>query len=315
MRYTQWKTWCVGRNLIDLPLGSTVTYTIEINGDQLKELFGVTPEQIPEIASKRVAELKAQPHETEGSMFLGAYQLPDGGICINQWVSSKRTWIAASEAYLVCRGTQSRVFFFRWETDPAEQQGVVHWNAELASAFRTLEPDEIPQEPGLCGDGFLFLNTPSFREEYAYITASLPTMPPGLMIIFTTATSTPSRKALADNPDVVRHGANNLAGGVEEVRSYDVLRKGRHKVGGINGYEICVAGVTTHTPIRMYSFFWQTPGLPYDYANPIMEMDLRYTWSSNGFRADIPGAFFDDSEGLGIWDDIVNSIRLRPTTA
>ena len=80
MRYPEWNTWCIGRNLIDLPAGSKVTYGTEIDGAKITPLHDVhNAQQLRELVEKRVEEVKKMPHRKADSMFLGIHDIPGGG--------------------------------------------------------------------------------------------------------------------------------------------------------------------------------------------------------------------------------------------
>ena len=83
---TEWKTWCVGRNLIDLPAGSKVEYETKIESGKITRLRDIhTTQQLQKLVNKRVEELRKQPHRKEaGSMYVGLHNIPGGGMAIRR---------------------------------------------------------------------------------------------------------------------------------------------------------------------------------------------------------------------------------------
>jgi len=255
------------------------------------------------------------PHNTQGSLYIGHYALPGGGVVIRSWNIAETTNLNTGECYLVAQNSKNLVCTYADKYVPEDHDRAMRWYPQLAKALDALAPGEIPTVPGFCGDGFILKDTPTGRPESAFLPVSLPGYPKGLVFNYATATSTPSRKALADKPDAVEERCFQI-GDRDELIKCETLRNGKHKVGPINGYEVCVAGKANNARVRLYTFYWQTPGVPYDYGENIMNADLLYTVTSiqgAGLNPQtVPGVFFSDEERLTIRDDQINSIRLRP---
>jgi hypothetical protein len=327
MPSTDWKPWCVGRNLINLPVGATVVdfkddleeispgFRTKIDGNVFKRLAGVTAEQAEKLVRQRIEELKAMPHKTQGCWYIGHYALPGGGVVIRHWGGGEYAGLNTGECYLVAQSSKNLVCTYADDYVPEDHERAMRWYPQLAKALDALAPGEIPTVPGFCGDGFILKDTRSGREESAFLPVRLPGYPKGLVFNYAAATSTPSRKALANKPDAVEERCFQI-GDRDELIKCETLRNGKHKVGPINGYEVCVAGKANNARVRLYTFYWQTPGVPYAYGENIMNADLLYTVTSiqgAGLNPQtVPDVFFSDEEGLGLWDALIDSIRLRP---
>ncbi|MET2714046.1 T6SS immunity protein Tli4 family protein, partial [Klebsiella pneumoniae] len=93
----------------------------------------------------------------------------------------------------------------------------------------------------------------------------------------------------------------------------ETLRKGKHPVGSLPGEEYPVAG--SDKGQRAYTFMWEVQGKEESLTEPNLTAGLAVLERSNENGKPPPPAFKSDKEALELWDTIVDSIRVRPTSS
>ncbi|HCI2748359.1 TPA: hypothetical protein NO335_006249, partial [Pseudomonas aeruginosa] len=97
------------------------------------------------------------------------------------------------------------------------------------------------------------------------------------------------------------------------VAGVERLRKGKHPVGRLPGEEYLVAG--SNKGQRAYTFMWEVQGKEESLTEPNLTAGLAVLERSNENGKPPPPAFKSDKEALELWDTIVDSIRVRPTSS
>lgn len=311
-RYDSWKTVCLGRYLVDVPTGIPINYLGWFRNDWSHEKEEVTrvpgvATDVKKMAEAKARELQAQPHDTQGTLYIRSYALSNGAYLVHGWKFDFT--VRSSEIFMyipvTTRGV-SYIYTYYAYLDSDEEQKQLKDLAAFASSFRPLEKGVIPDEDGLCFDDIMFINVPdafvddfglNFRDPHAK----------GLTMFFGVRTTLSVIDWLTKEPGWAEEECHRLEGS----KACDELRFGRHDVGSIQGEEICIAGHTSDGKYRTYTFEWNNPGVEKSKASPELTVALHYKGIPVGYpTAPIP--FSTDAEALATWDRFVNSIRLRP---
>lgn len=308
MRYHDWKTVCVGRYLIDIPISSVIKSEYYINNNRFRKLDS-TVKSIQEVVREKIATLKNTKHDSMGNMFIRDIKLPNGVVLIQSW--DFKDFIETSTLYIyipIRENKNIQIYYHEVPLSMDREKMVLDRYTQIASSLRAIPPGTIPRESGYCMDDVILLDTPGWRKEYGWISPDLPDAP-FLLIKMLTHT-------LIDEPKPLR--ANELKKQCAQLPSETctALRNNPHSVGPLPGYEICVAGIEPSARYRIFSYLWYSPGErgaadnPNN-NNPGIMLTMGYArLPYEGMQG--PRPFFSDEESLAMWDRLVNSIRFRP---
>jgi hypothetical protein len=299
----------VGRYAIDLPPGAKTElrtqYGIHLVDDPVFiYLDGVRPEDLRKIVTERVKELKGKINEKKNApLYIATYDLPNDGIAIHQWKSSVSDSLQILECYFITYGDRQYIFKYEYRTLSEYQEKNFKNCVFIGENLYSREPDEAPQKKGFCIDhGFVAINTMNFGNdttmyENSRLTFSLPEHPRAFFTLYV--------RPLAGEPVSILSRLDTyfmLMG----FRDKKTLRRSGHDVGPIDGEEICVSGVSHHK-VTDYNCHWSSPGKKNDLGNQDLSLELM-----TDALAPAQPSFSGPEEMLGIWDAIVNSIRLNP---
>lgn len=306
MRYTSWKTVCVGRYLVDVPTDVQLTYFTWFNNEPLEKTPG-TSADAKKMAEEKVHELKAEPHETKGSLYIQSIPLPNGGMLVHGWSVSFA--VRNSEAFLYIPVTtrgKSFVYTYSAKISSKREQKELQELVSFGSSFRPLPEGVIPKETGLCLEDVMLVNLPDSFAECCSIRLDDP-QAKGLILSFKVEAALTSFRWLTQRPGWADEECTRLEGS----KKCDQLRFGKHPIGPIQGEEICLAGRTYDSRYRTYIFEWNNPGLINSATSPRLTSTLYYRGVPIE-RSTAPTPFSTDAEALSVWDRFVNSIRVRP---
>ena len=291
-----WKTWCIGRFLIDLPPTAQYAggrskydfYDIETS----KEVFAVFMQRIDKVEQ----DLRAQKHKTEPSMIKELMKFDENGSRgFIYFVHKGYTDSLKSEAYL-----WKRTGFIFGGTVSINRVAVATGRTKaLAQNLRYRGPDEIPEGSGFCiHKGFIPDEGEKNESADAGFTLS---DKPDVFINLSTITKSPGPKLLER-----QGGAMGMLGAlVSKVRK---LREGDRVLSGLTGQESLIkapneGGHTAHL------FVWETQGQDRS-SYPFIEVELQTGYADKNGN-DLPSSL-TDKQALALWDQILASLRLRP---
>lgn len=177
---------------------------------------------------------------------------------------------------------------------------------DIAALFAPLSEGTMPSTPGFCVDRGVFKDqgTPPVAERFTLM-VGFSDHPDVRFSIDAHAiehvnTDEPSLKYRVDN-DLSALRAN-VSGHV------NVLERGTLTAAGQEGYQVAVSApydLVPNTQIR--KFFWSADGVPNDVTRPFMEVDLTIEPTKDG-----KSTFKDDTEAKAFWDQLMQSIHIRP---
>lgn len=295
------KTYCVGRYLVDVPANA------ELYAQLGEYIFGPVQTNtryanLPAF-QKRMQEREAGLKKPKGKSDLVLDRAIDlqgnGTVFLKSTVLYGRK-IDGFEAYKWING---RTFFI--DIDGFDPDKYATMTEKLQSKFlpslRARTSNEIPTQAGFClKDGFFADDGQSSQHEIASITFKLPNAP-GLLIHVTTMTAKPDEKTLLQRVDsgAVPGPLQSLASGIR------TLRRGEHDVNGRKGEE-GLWSLPTDAGFRAYQFHWEAQGEHLQPLNPTLSVELT--------TRDDQRPNLTDEQATKIFESIVNSVRLRPTS-
>ena len=309
------KTYCFGRFLIDLPKAA------EVNGQAYEYIFGkIETERFPkgeaafaQKMNQREEELKAGKHEEK-------FKLVD-----IRGVGSRDTRVFKLTKKLI---TLSGFGFeaYRWNNGVLFSMQQLSIGADgIDSVLKDVETrllpnlrhrragggghaEEIPTEPGFCiKDGFIADDGKTPQYEKAELNFRFKEWPDVTVVVNATRSSRikPSlleRRKEKPMPDVF----------AEMAKKIKTLRQGKHDVGPLQGEEN-IAALPTDDGYFVHRFVWDTQGTPDSATEPAIYFQF-HTGVNPGVGARQIRPSLTDKQAIELFDAIVNSIRLRPTT-
>ncbi|MFO1877070.1 T6SS immunity protein Tli4 family protein [Pseudomonas aeruginosa] len=303
MDKTGWITHCFGRFLIDLPPDAAINAGYYLWGDNIQRLDG-TPAELAARIAHREQELRNGIHKkTKESMFVRRAEDKAGAISLWSWDSNASLLSYRVDSYFVAH-PKGEVFLYSGEvTHDKEKEGEEAIN-DISRSLRSREPKEAPTEPGFCID-HAYIAGDSFQDEEFGVGVTFPNHP-GARFEFRSSTGSELNSLLERVDGFVQNMLATVAG-VER------LRKGKHPVGSLPGEEYLVAG--SNKGQRAYTFMWEVQGKEESLTEPHLTAGLAVLERSNENGKPPPPAFKSDKEALELWDAIVDSIRVRPTSS
>ena len=305
------QTYCFGRFLIDLP--KTAELISQTSGFMFGEIeTGRTPPKenmyqdgFVEMMKTREAELRAVTKD-------GKYSYADtrltGEPKARILVTSRTAFGSKAYGFEAYRSNGGVLFSMKVNAVGAEGIDSVLKDLEtrLLPNLRARKPNEIPSEPGLCIEkGFIADDGQTPQYEKAELYFKFKEWPDVTATVRATRGGSKLKPSLLERRSKVKIPAL-FAEAAKEVKS---LRKGKHDVGSLRGEEILEA-YPTDGGYFTHRFVWDTQGKLDSATEPAFYFELQTGVA--GPRDVRPS--LTDQQAIKLFDTIVKSIRLRPTT-
>ena len=295
-------TFCVGRFLIDIPAGSKFT-----GGNYKYDFLAIEPvktmslEEFEKETTAHESILKSSINgRTKKSMLLESVQPEKTTRIFSSWKSDASTAQVVVFGYRWIGGHR---FLLKDSVDDDKQKVGMENMGKVLSRLRSRSETEMPSEPGYCFDGGLIANS-EWENEEAGVDFRVADHPDTILSVW----FYPLAKYKHDKPLLERMGGMTQVLG-NLATSIHVLRKGNRQVGPYKGQEH-LASAPNSGGMRGHAFVWETQGEG-TLETPAIKIEL-----STG-HADRKGnpqkTSLTDEQAMKLWDDILNSFRLRPT--
>jgi hypothetical protein len=295
-------TVCIGRFLVDIPVGSTPT-----GGSYKYDFIAIEPtremtlEEFEKDATRRELELKSSTNkETKKGMLLQSVHL-DGNIrVLASWKDDFGTDIISVDGY---RWIDGRKYLFKLDVGGDRQESGVNRMRDALSRLRSRIDSNIPDEPGYCFASGFILNS-RWRNEEAGVDFRIAGHPDTIVSVwFYPLSSFRHDKPLLERMSGMTQLLGNLA------TSVHVMRKGDRQVGPYKGQEH-LASAPNSGGMRGHAFVWETQGEG-TLETPAIKIELSTGHPDR--KGNPQKTSLTDEQATKLWDDILNSFRLRPT--
>ena len=294
-RGSEMKTLCVGRFLLDVPAATAVQPGYVYARKKVETTTGVSAEAFRQRVAARIAALKAARHRSGESMSVSETRFDDDAVLVTSWVSDSSRAGHRQELYML-DPAHSVQYLVSGETEAAKLPAAIENYRALRPRISYRDPNTIPTAAGFCIDsGFIAGNRINSEE----MTIGLrPRAYPGArMTLMSYVTGKPDQPLLQRASDL----PPEYAAAAARMRN---LRRGERDIGPIQGQEI-LAGAEEGGR-GMYAFLWESQGRAESLQFPFLSLQLL-----TDDKAQAP-AFRDDAQALGLWDQVLGSLRLRP---
>lgn len=293
-----WITRAIGRHLVNLPASAKLYETFTINEVKVEPLPIKNRQHFEYIVDMREGELKKALHKKRKEpMFIESIKHTSGSVTLVSWSDPVSEAVYLFDTYFL---VDSKAVKYSGDVGPDRKQSALKLRDELSHEWREFKPGEIPEGVGfVVGD--VMLVDKRFNLEDWSLSARFTGKPEVNFIMYGFA-----RRTVKPGLRERAGGATGFLAGVLAGKS--TLRSRAHPVGPIEADEILMAA--TQNGRRSYGFKWEAPGKASSLAEPYLIADL--TDGIQDPEAAGPTSFKDDDEALALWDEIIDSIRLRP---
>ena len=298
-------TFCMGRFLIDVPAGSTLSGgNYKYDFIRIEPVKAMTNEEFEKEVGKRESDLRsAKNKKTRQSMLLQAVQHENGTRMLASWEVDASTAEIRIWGYRWINGHR---FLLRDDVDDDKQELGMNRVQEALSRLRPRADTDtdIPVDPGFCFAGG-FIANPRWRNEEASLDIDIAGHPDAFVSVWIYPLASYKRdKPLLDRMGGMAQFLGNLATSVR------VLRKGDRQVGPYPGQEY-LATAPGSNGMRSHAFVWETQG-DGTLATPAIKIEL--TTGYHDGKGNQQKTSLTDQEAMKLWDDVLNSFRLRPVS-
>ncbi|WP_237741894.1 T6SS immunity protein Tli4 family protein [Herbaspirillum rubrisubalbicans] len=303
-------TFCTGHFLLDMPAGSVLSGgNYRYDFARLEKPKAMSLEEFETEMATTEKTLRSTKHKVEPSLLrLLVKPDPQSWIFV-YWEEDFITSVVQVDGYRWIDGTR---YLFKAEAGhgkPATgtrsyQDNTVERVRKILSSLHKRSTHEIPTEPGYCfEDGFIA--NPKWEMEEAGIDIDIAGHPDAFVSVwFYPLAMRAHSQPLLDRMGGVLQMLGRMA------TSVHVLRRGDRQVGPYKGQEFLVSAPNSGG-MRGHSFIWETEGEG-TLDTPALKIEL-----TTGHRAkdgNPQKTRLTDEQAMKLWDDVLNSFRLRPTS-
>lgn len=304
------KTYCYGRYLVDVPSDA------QVSGQAYEYMFGqvrtdsssISKSKYQQQVTQREADLRAGKEKNQYSLV--GVQRPTGDSEIFE--ISRKLLMGPSVGVEVYKWDKDHAFSMHEKGfDPEKYQSVLaDIGSRLLPNLHARDLDEIPTRSGFCiKDGFIADDGSRAQHEDAGISFKFARWPGVLISVHTMTVTKLGEPKLLDRIDgtPVPDALKGAAGLIK------TLRKGNRTVDGREGEEI-LETYPTDQGFRTHQFRWEAQGTQ---VSEPLKPTLIVEFESGMFKDDHGNPLrpnITDEQATEIFDAVVNSIRLRPTS-
>ncbi|MES2118288.1 MAG: T6SS immunity protein Tli4 family protein [Pseudomonadota bacterium] len=303
-------TLCFGRFLIDLPEGAHIKEMGQqssfLYGDIYSEPFEGGAEGFKNKMALREADARAGKNQKNHKFDkVIPTSIPNTRIIITRDDNVFGRVFFQLEMYHWADG-----ILFSMNEGPYDRNNIGPAAHEIETAIvarlRRRARDEIPTEPGFCiKDGFIADDGRTEHFEEAHMQINFLEWPDVWVSVF--------------SQTVPKAGDESLLTRVYKVpetpleRAYiRTLRRGKREVNGFKGEELLDL-LPTPDAIKQHYFHWEALGNVKDIFVPLLDLDLET--ATRPMKGPRPRPSLSDDQAIKLYDTILSTVRLRPTSA
>lgn len=295
---------CLGRFIVDLPAGFVRTgdgrYKYRLL--TIEKPLPVSQQDFTRSMDQLESKLKTTKHEKDPSLLLKSVTPGADSHVLAYWEESFSAGLVNVDGHKWSGGQH---FVLKAEVDDDKYDRAVSAMSQILPLLRSRTEADIPGDPGFCFNGG-FIADAQWKSEEVLAGVDLAQYPDvHISIHFYPLSKNAQDKPLLDRVDGGLQKLANL------VSSMHALRKGARTVAGFVGQEYLIAA-PNESGLRAHMFTWETQG------NGTIETPFITIEMTSGNRDDNGNSRqtkLTDEQALKLWDSIVNTFRVRPTSA
>lgn len=295
-------THCAGRFLIDLPaeaeyVGGHYEYAFATVERQSMERD--TFQQEVDTFEKRLKEVQ---HKSGTSLLLRSAAPDENTRVFGYWDSANQHVEVDISGYRWINGQR---YLLSKPADPDKVEPAVRLMEKTMSMLRTSE-HAVPAVPGFCVEEAIFSDGGRSDNESLNVRFRLKKHLDIVLDISTSLNNYAPPESLLSRKPSAFSALKILGATLGGVRN---IKEGNRTIGDHPGQEWLIKAPNDRGQ-RAHLFTWETPGLHADELHPQIRIDLQ-SGNSDGGLEPMPISM-TDQQLLQLWDEILNSLRLRP---
>lgn len=307
------QTYCFGRFLIDLPKAA------EINGQRYEYMFGAietgrTPPK-PNIHQDGFVEMmKAREADLRAVTKDGKYSYADSRLASEPksriLVTSRTAFGSKAYGFEAYRSSNNVLFSMKVNAVGADGIDSVLKDLEtrLLPNLRARKPNEIPSVPGFCIEqGFIADDGKTPQYEKSELSFKFKEWPDVSVSVYSRTNGDKLSESL-----LTRTKKSLPIEFAEAAKGIKTFRETKRVIGPHQGEEVLDA-LPTDDGYAVHHFVWDVTGAPRSIFVPHIHVELS-TGSGRSINKRYMRPSLTDKQAIELYDHIVNSIRLRPTT-
>jgi hypothetical protein len=295
-------TFCMGRFVIDVPVDSKLS-----GGNYKYDFIRIEPVKLMSFVqfeadiAAREAELKSKSNlRTKDRMLLQAERPDKVTSILSSWTVDASTAQVTIAAHRWINGQR---FLFAVDVAENRQESGMRRIRDALLRLRPRTDTDAPTQPGYCFAGGFIANA-EWENEEAAIDIDIAGHPDAFVSVWIY----PLASHKHDKPLLERMGGLTQALG-NLATSVHVLRKGNRQIGPYKGQEH-LASAPNSGGMRGHAFVWETQG---DGTLDTPAIKIELTTGHQDDKGNPQKTTLTDQQAIKLWDEILNSFRLRPT--
>ena len=305
MQHINWKTWCLGRFTIVLPPEAVYDGGHPLYDDTTLSTTPMESAAFQAMLKNRHEELRAIKHRKASVYLLDVSVIKDVPLSglFTFYSSPNSTVLVTLEAYKLINGMSYKAVTQATPDRIGIAQQIV---SDLMKSMEARGDHDVPVAAGYCfKNGFI----PDNGQMFEHLTASFSFK--GHPDVYLNIATDSRDVDNAEEPLLKKIEEGKKENGIA-VASVKTLRQGDRKLGESPGQEVLLKGPMDSGQMGQ-GFIWEAIGLPNDSQHPQIRIDFS---TANTFGQDNgPPSSLSDADAIAVWDHMLQSFKLRPTTA
>lgn len=297
------RTHCVGRFLIDLPEEAEYVGGYYEYGFAKIERESMEHSMFQQEVERFEKRLQGTKHKSGTSLLLKKDAPDDNTRVYGYWDADYQDILVDLSGYRWINGQR---YLAKLSADPDKMERAAKRLGTILANLHAMETN-APTAKGFCIEHALIADEGTSTNESADVHFRLKNHPDIVLDVSTNRNSGSPPESLLSRKPGLFSALGILGATIGGIRN---IRDGDRKVGDHPGQEWLMKAPNEQGQ-KAHLFTWEAPGLHRDALHPQIRFDLQ----SGNFNGGLtPGPIsMTDKQMLKLWDQILNSLRLRPT--
>lgn len=306
------QTICIGRFVLQMPADLQSKWQkYSYNADEIETTTGISLARFNDVVEGRERNLTNKKRMDSTGRTLLQTNVPWLETAVSPHRNSRLFVFREIDARDISGGyvtegyvwRDSTMFVLKSGADSGKISVAIADEADKIGRIEARDNRIVPAEAGFCFDGGMVAGGTKFYElATAYF--ERPSTPGGAIFGIEMRPNVPSDDKLLDRVPRLMQMMGNLA---SHTRT---LRRGDRMLAGLDGQEMLTK--ITADGVTAYYFIWEAKGEPESVVHPNTHIELRVGGELNEKTNRRETSVLSEEDVLVLWDELLNSFRLRP---